>query len=516
MANEKFIIDGERVIQQSPDGTYKEVTLQTDKDNNVVTSNGIILDENNTIEAPFPITDKLMSEPGYRMPFHGSFITFSGRDLYGSFKELQQKESEFRDPSENFLNNLTTGFIGLAKQGIIKGLGQVGQLLFGKPGTGSLMSKLRTLANMPRKDLAKKLGQEVVKGGISLGVDTAVDAASKAATGKTVGEHTANVLSTVTGLDVPTWVGDLASPTQWIGYGSLNKLEREVLPFLPGRYNQTIPGKVFPQNYLKATIRENGINYVPTQTSIDQAINHMGKDAQFVVTNIKHTGLVKPTEMLKETKEAAKETMKRLKKEGAYVPWNFRFRDDLYEWLPLEYTYYDKNGIKRLYKTTVGGLNYTNSNVKFARKLPKKGDSEFTTITTESHEGVSHATDRFVPKHIWDEYRKFLPDFNNNVIQDVRATSNETKDILRIKFGKNYYKELASKMASKNEKERKDAIESYLDALWNTNGYGKQFMINQKGVINPKRLSDGTWTYTIDWSGDMSKLLDFFKTLPLM
>ena len=347
MANEKFIIDGERVIQQSPDGTYKEVTLQTDKDNNVVTSDGIILDENNTIEASFPITDKLVSEPGYRMPFHGSFITFSGRDLYGSFKELQQKESEFRDPSENFLNNLTAGFIGLAKQGIIKGLGQVGQLLFGKPGTGSLMSKLKTLANMPRKDLAKKLGQEVVKGGISLGVDTAVDAASKAATGKTVGEHTANVLSTVTGLDVPTWVGDLASPTQWIGYNSLNKIERELLPFLPGRYNQTIPGKVFPQKYLKATIRENGINYVPTQTSIDQAINHMGKDAQFVVTDIEHTGLVKPTEMLKETKEAAKETMKRLKKEGAYVPWNFRFRDDLYEWLPLEYTYYDKNGISQ-------------------------------------------------------------------------------------------------------------------------------------------------------------------------
>ncbi len=45
-------------------------------------------------------------------------------------------------------------------------------------------------------------------------------------------------------------------------------------------------------------------------------------------------------------------------------------------------------------------------------------------------------------------------------------------------------------------------------------------MANKKFIIDGERViqqsPDGTLTYTIDWSGDMSKLLDFFKTLPLM
>ena len=260
----------------------------------------------------------------------------------------------------------------------------IGRKLFGKAGTGSLMSKLRTLASMPRKDLAKKLGQEVVKGGISLGVDTAVDAASRATTGKTVGEHTANVLSTATGIDFPTWVGDLVSPTQWLGYGSLNKIEREVLPFLPGRY-KPLPDYMKVENNLTEPITTKYGNVLhPTQESIDFMSENMPDYKQYITipedAYIEYNGVVKPLQFSKESKRNAKEMMKKLKREGAYVPWNFRLTNDLYEWIPVDYKIQSASG--KLFPIDYGdnranGANFTDENIKFVQKKPKSNQKSF-------------------------------------------------------------------------------------------------------------------------------------------
>ena len=507
-----FIIDGDKIIQELPTG-LREINVHSDKDGNIVTLDGIILDESNTIEAPMPL-NSFLELPLGRLPFHGGFINVNKGNLYDTIKEYNRRIQGYRDPSENFGNNLMTGFIGLAKQGIIKGLGQAGQFLFGKSGTGSLMSKLRTLASMPRKDLAKKLGQEVVKGGISLGVDTAVDAASRATTGKTVGEHTANVLSAVTATDVPTWVGDLVSPTQWIGYGSLNKIEREVLPFLPGRY-KPLPDYMKVENRLNKPITtDRKITYNPTQESID-FINENIPDYKYYVTfpyneeTLSYSGVIKPTQLSKESKEAAIKMMKKLKKEGAYVPWNFRFNDNLYEWQPLDYNK-DLFGIQFPVKYHHLGITFNEDDIKFARRLLRKDVSPLELRNVDFHEGASHATDRFVPKHIMNKYKKFASKAFNNDEVEVRATLHDTNKLLKQKLGEDYYEKMLPLIKKKDPK----AIQTYIDALGNSNGYGRAFIEEQPAYLDIHWFPDNTRTFKIDTSKDLSTLIDFFELLP--
>ena len=391
----------------------------------------------------------------------------------------------------------------------------IGRKLFGKAGTGSLMSKLRTLASMPKKDLAKKLGQEVVKGGISLGVDTAVDAASKATTGKTVGEHTANVLSTATGIDVPTWVGDLVSPTQWIGYGSLNKIEREVLPFLPGRY-KPLPDYMKVENRLdKPITTDRKITYNPTQESID-FINENMPDYKYYVTfpynveKLGYSGVIKPTQLSKESKEAAIKMMKKLKKEGAYVPWDFRFNDNLYEWQPLDYNR-DFFGIPLPVKNHPAGINFIEDDIKFVRRLPGENVSPLELRNVDFHEGVSHSTDRFVPKHIMNKYKKFASKAFNNDEVEVRATLHDTNKLLKQKLGEDYYEKMLPLIKKKDPK----AIQTYIvDALGNVNGYGLEFIKEQPVYLDTHWFPDNTRTFKIDTSKDLSTLIDFFELLP--
>ena len=66
------------------------------------------------------------------------------------------------------------------------------------------------------------------------------------------------------------------------------------------------------------------------------------------------------------------------------------------------------------------------------------------------------------------------------------------------------------------EKGDPKAIQTYVDALGNVNGYGQAFVHEQPAFLHEIQLPDKTSTYLLDTSRDLSTLIDFFKLLPLM
>lgn len=143
--------------------------------------------------------------------------------------------------------------------------------------------------------------------------------------------------------------------------------------------------------------------------------------------------------------------MKKLKKEGAYVPWDFRFNDNLYEWQPLDYNR-DFFGIPLPVKNHPAGINFIEDDIKFVRRLPGENVSPLELRNVDFHEGVSHSTDRFVPKHIMNKYKKFASKAFNNDEVEVRATLHDTNKLLKQKLGEDYYEKMLPLIKKKDPK----------------------------------------------------------------
>lgn len=247
----KYIIindaNGNYVVRQEDNGNYTKQSLRNIGDQ-VVTEDGIVLNDSNTVAAP------LMYEPGIeRIRFYDTFFPIDKNDLYGSFKAYNEKVQTHRDPSENFGNDLLAGGIGAFRAGLVKMLPQLFKNTI-KSGTNSVISALRTIANNSPKRVAQKATSKVLETafreapriGLGLAASKGVDTASEALTDKTFGENVADELSARYRFKVPVAVGEMFNPGGYLGYNYADLAIRKAA------YNQITPasyGNELMKNY---------------------------------------------------------------------------------------------------------------------------------------------------------------------------------------------------------------------------------------------------------------------------
>ena len=225
------------VIRQEGNGDYTKVNI-TEKNGKYYDENGKELNDSNTIESP--IGFKMNSTKSLR--FHDSFILINYADLYGSFKDYEERLRNHRDSSENILNDAIGGIVALFRSTAPKA---ILSLLRIAPQTAksSVTSLLNTIATNSPKRLAQKAISKTIETTIretpriGLGVvgSKAVDEASKVATGKTFGENITDELSARTGTKVSPVIGELLNPGGYLGYNYMDKAIRKAF------YNQVTP-----------------------------------------------------------------------------------------------------------------------------------------------------------------------------------------------------------------------------------------------------------------------------------
>lgn len=239
-SSQKYIIindaNGNYVVRQDDNGSYTKQSLRNIGDQ-VVTEDGIVLNDSNTVKAP------PMYKPGIeRIRFHDTFFPIDKNDLYGSSKEYYEKVKTYRDPSENLGNDLLAGGLGTFRAGLVKMLPQLFKNTI-KSGTNSVMSALRTIANNSPKRVAQKATSKVLETffreapriGLGLAASKGVDTASEALTGKTFGENVADELSARYRFEVPVSVGEMFNPGSYLGYNYADLAIRKAA------YNQITP-----------------------------------------------------------------------------------------------------------------------------------------------------------------------------------------------------------------------------------------------------------------------------------
>lgn len=178
--------------------------------NKYIVANGVPLQVNQT-----PIGTEYISQRP-----NGEIKRFYNlQEAVNSYKEAQNS-GQFKDPSENILNDLMVfgpqvgkalSVAGNIAKGISTATWNTGKKLV----TGQITKEA---AKQGVKTATKTVLKEVPKIGTSIAVGKGVDAATQAYTGKTWGQNVSDELTQHWGFKVPEIVGDFTNPGNYIGY----------------------------------------------------------------------------------------------------------------------------------------------------------------------------------------------------------------------------------------------------------------------------------------------------------
>lgn len=233
------------------------------------------------------------------------------------------------------------------------------------------------------------------------------------------------------------------------------------------------------------------IMLIPTKESLQEAEDLLGSNAKFFAddSNLSYRGMVVSSELDRQAQNYGNVVRQKFKTFNVDLPNNI-FDKKINKIYPLEYVddkgnikihnYTDKSkSIQDSYNWD-GLYDYDNNEIYIRIYSKEKTPENYDEISTQIHEGISHKTDKFIPRKIKAKYKDLARrEFDNNW-EEVRATSNEMDYYMRQKYGDNYFDLIDPESLFRDN----NVYIDFITKLSKVNGYGNAFVKNPKNLKN--------------------------------
>lgn len=229
--------------------------------------------------------------------------------------------------------------------------------------------------------------------------------------------------------------------------------------------------------------------WVVTPESFKKAKEVMGDNALYIDAQDRElSGLAAPSQLSDDAKKYGDIVLQKFKDFKINIPRNLDFNKEIYDFYPFQYM---NKSTGEKYPRNASGFYDPDTDQAFILKQGSVDEmTEPIYNSIQIHEGISHRTDKLIPRKIRAKYKDLARSEFNNDWREVRATSNEMDYYMRQKYGDNYFDLIDPESLFRDSEVYMD----FLSKLSEINGYGRRF------VKNPQRI----------------KYMDkFIKTLPL-